>query len=445
MYAAQRGLSVAVVDRADQFGGLAGSIVIGEQSVDIGSHRLHPSIDPDLLRDLREVLGVELQWRPRRGRIRMLGRWLAFPLRPLDIVRHASPSFAAGVVGDAAMSPFRRRVGASRAGAAPSFSAQVRLRLGPTIARSFYEPYARKLWGLDGDQLSADLFRRRVTAASPSAVVRKMMGGRGRGFWYPTSGFGTICTALADEIVRRGGVVHMGTLIESLDLDEERVQLTTSAGCVIEARTVISTIPSASLVAALRAPGEVVDAAGQLAFRGAVLVYLTVPLTRYTPFDAHYFPEASTIVSRLSEPKNYRSSANDPQHHTVLCAEVPAAVGDDIWLTDDDELVARVRRELMEQGLADPTHVAGRVERRSHVYPIYHRGFEQSRRHVEAYLDLQPSLAVLGRQALFAHDNTHHALLMGKMVVEALDSTGRLERERWNAIRRSFDDHVVED
>ena len=57
----------------------------------------------------------------------------------------------------------------------------------------------------------------------------------------------------------------------------------------------------------LDAPPEVC-AAAELEFRGAVLVYLTVPRAHAAPFDAHYFPEPSTVISRLSEPKHYRLS-----------------------------------------------------------------------------------------------------------------------------------------
>ena len=50
-----------------------------------------------------------------------------------------------------------------------------------------------------------------------------------------------------------------------------------------------------------------------------------------------------------------------------------------------------------------------------------------------------------GRQGLFAHDNTHHALAMAYALDECIDSAGRLDRERWCSHRRVFETHVVED
>jgi hypothetical protein len=54
-------------------------------------------------------------------------------------------------------------------------------------------------------------------------------------------------------------------------------------------------------------------------------------------------------------------------------------------------------------------------------------------------------VVVVGRQATFAHDNTHHALLMGKTVAQTLRPDGRIDRQVWHRVRRAFADHVVED
>lgn len=450
-YAVRRGLSVTVLDRSDRVGGLAGSLTVDGQSVDLGSHRLHPSIRPDILHDLGGLPDLELQWRPRGGRIRLGGRWLAFPLRPADLLRHAPPSFAAAVVGDMVWAPARRRVDRVKqrrdtGPAAPdSFAGQVRTHLGPTIASRFYEPYARKLWAVDGRDLSAELFDRRVGARSATGIVRRALRrGPAPGFWYPARGFGTIGTALAADIERAGGAVVTSTQVASIRSGPDQVLVRLGDDHAITARTVVSTIPSAGLLAMIDAPADVRAAAADLTFRGAALVYLTIPRDRYTRFDAHYFPEPDTCVSRLSEPKNYRASFDDPAGRSVLCAELPCTPGDPIWASDDGALIRRVWHELHGQGLPVLAPTGGRVVRRTHVYPVYRRGFEERRRIVDEF-DWGPGIAVLGRQALFAHDNTHHALLMAKSVVECLSADARIDCDRWSTVRRSFADHVVED
>jgi hypothetical protein len=55
-----------------------------------------------------------------------------------------------------------------------------------------------------------------------------------------------------------------------------------------------------------------------------------------------------------------------------------------------------------------------------------------------------PDLISYGRQGLFAHDNTHHALFMAYSAVECLDGM-RFDREKWARFREAFKTHVVED
>ena len=38
------------------------------------------------------------------------------------------------------------------------------------------------------------------------------------------------------------------------------------------------------------------------------------------PHDAHYLPSLRSPVSRISEPANYRDSADDPADRSVVCA-----------------------------------------------------------------------------------------------------------------------------
>ena len=61
--------------------------------------RQPPAPSLDRARDPRRaprLLGADLQLRRRNGRIRLAGRWIAFPLRPADLVRRLPPAFALG-------------------------------------------------------------------------------------------------------------------------------------------------------------------------------------------------------------------------------------------------------------------------------------------------------------------------------------------------------------
>ena len=112
-YAARAGRRVALIERADHVGGLAGSFEVAGVRVDHGSHRLHERTEPDLLADLQGLLGDELQHRPRDGRIRLCERWVAFPLQAGDLVTRGAAGVRARVP-PATSPPARCGCGAAR-------------------------------------------------------------------------------------------------------------------------------------------------------------------------------------------------------------------------------------------------------------------------------------------------------------------------------------------
>ncbi|CAN5561764.1 NAD(P)/FAD-dependent oxidoreductase [soil metagenome] len=462
--AAEAGHHVTIVERAPQVGGMAASLDVGGLRVDLGSHRLHPSTPPAVLAKLQGLLGEDLQVRSRNGRIHLAGRWLGFPLRTGDLLRNTPRRFALGAARDAATGPLRHA-------RADTFAEVVRASLGPTVADEFYGPYIRKIWGVDPAELSGELARRRVSASSPVDIVRRLVRGsrpEGRTFLYPRRGFGQLSEVLADAAVAAGAEIRLDTEVRSLDpgdvthparlgftrVDDDGTELPVSGGTgrdgvgqTIEADLVWSTAPLPDLARrATPAPPRVaLEAADRLEHRGLVLVYLVLDQPPWTAFDAHYLPGPDQLAARVSEPRNYRDSSEDPAGTTVLCAEVPATVGDDVWQTSDADLAARLVEDLARLGLPAVRVSGVRTVRLPRVYPVYRPGFEWDLTALEWWLADHPRLASFGRQGLFVPDNTHHALAMADAAARAVRRDGTFDHRSWSASRNDFRTHVVED
>jgi protoporphyrinogen oxidase len=439
---ARGGRSVVVLERGDAPGGLAGSFDVAGVRVDYGSHRLHPSCDPAILTLLRDLLGDDLQLRRRHGRIRLAGRWVAFPPRVGDLARHLPLRLACRLAFDAGTVPLRRA-------RADTFAEVVRAGLGPTILREFYAPYVEKIWGLPADRLDGELARRRVGARSAGALLDRLVrrGERpGQVFWSPRRGYGQISDALAAAASRAGAEIVLGAEVTALRTYAAGVEVVLADGWTIDAGLVASTVPVSSLIAMFgpAAPAPVRDAAAALEFRALVLVYLVVDRPRFTEFDAHYFPACDVALSRVCEPKNYRDGP-DPPDVTVLCAEIPCSPGDPTWSAGDDELASRVVDDLASCGLDRVAPADVVVRRVPRVYPTYTLGFAARLASVDEWLDTNSRVVTFGRQGLFAHDNAHHAMATGWALAECLRADGTLDRERWRSARDRFRRHVVED
>ena len=445
--------AVKVLERAPRVGGNSGSFLLEGVHCDFGSHRLHPSTEPHLMEMIQEAVGPDLLWRPRHGRIRLKGRWIHFPLKPVDLLLRLPKGFSAELLWDAATKRFRR-TGAGE----PTFASVLHQGLGPAMCENFYYPYMRKLWALPPEELAVTLATRRVSGSSIGKILKKILGQvpgfkkpRTGGFYYPRKGFGQISESLRSAAEKLGanfaleasvsGIEHEGGKVKAVRYKKD------GAETRIETSAVWSTLPLTTLVSLVDppAPREVIEAAARIRYRGMILIYLVLEQDQFTEYDAHYFPEYAVPISRLSEPKNY-SASSEPTGVTVLCAELPCDPQEELWALSNDELGARLCEWLAGVGLPVTAKVRRTETRRlGYAYPVYDRDFESHLKVLDRWAENLGGLLTFGRQGLFAHDNTHHALAMAEGAVNSLNADGSFNLDKWHAYRRVFETHVVED
>jgi protoporphyrinogen oxidase len=440
-----------VLEQRNEIGGNAGSFELEGLAVDYGSHRLHPACKPQILNDLRGLLGDDLLDRPRHGRIRLRGKWIHFPLKPVDLIFSTPFSFGLGVARDALAKLVRRPQKKQE-----TFASVLKHSLGETICQDFYFPYAQKIWGISPDEISAIQAYRRVSAGSLLKLARKILGllpglkapGAGR-FYYPRGGYGRINEAIADEAVKLGVVIQTGATVRKLRLGEPHKIEVEYQGSIqeIEADHIWSSIPITTLARIVDPgpPAAVLAASKEIRYRAMILIYVVLEQAQFTPFDAHYFPEADIKLTRLSEPKNY-SDVDKPAGRTVLCGELPCGVDDEVWKMSDAQLGDLVVESLVKCGLPVRSRIRHVETRRlTHAYPIYVQGYEKHFSLLDEWAGSLERVLTFGRQGLFAHDNTHHALAMAYAAVDCLEESGSFDATRWGNYRSEFAKHIVED
>jgi protoporphyrinogen oxidase len=442
------GLDVSVLEREHFPGGLAGSFRREGLVWDLGSHRLHSAAPAGILDRARELLGDRFLTVPRNGRILLEGRFLRFPLRPVNAMLRLPPSFAAGILRDAMLAPFRRE---PEEGA--SFGKVMEGRFGRTISGRFYGPYAEKLWGFPADELDGEQARRRVASGSLGAVIGRTFSGRSRrrSFHYPRGGFGALFAAAAERIESRGGRVITGAEVNGVTApsgsEPGKVSYRRDGlEGTLQADFIFSTLPITRLAAILKADAtrETEEAAGSLGFRSMVLLFLRLGSGRFTPFDAHYFPGPGTCFSRVSERLNYEA-AEIGKAGTGICLEIPCWKTDPVWSMDHGEIAAAAVRQLAGAGLPRADAEAVFTTRISEAYPSYPPGWRRHFDTLDRWLQEIPGLVSLGRQGLFVHDNVHHAMGMGVAGARCLDPVSGWDRRGWADARKSFLENVVED
>ncbi|MBK5294164.1 MAG: FAD-dependent oxidoreductase [Acidobacteriia bacterium] len=435
---------VTLVEQSEVLGGNAGSFEVNGIHLDYGSHRLHSACDPEVLGDIQAMLGDDLAHRERRGRILLRGKYVQFPLRAKDLFLRLDRRFALGAGADMIRRAFVRTDTAD-----DSFASVMLANLGRTICEHFYFPYARKIWGRPPESLSGIQARKRVTANSLSKLVKRLGSPLGGGrFYYPRRGFGQISEAYASQARQLGAEILTGWRVTGIRRNEDerlwKVEIRQeNNSCLLSADHVWSTLPinvAAGLMAG--APPDVLSA--KIEYRAMVLAYLELGRESFTNTDAHYFPEEHVRMTRLSEPKNY-FGAPAQSNRTFLCAELPCSLSGDLWTMSDQEIGAVVAEDMRKAGLplsAPPLQVF--TKRLRQAYPIYTIGYEEPLHLLDAWMQSLPNFVTYGRQGLFAHDNTHHALFMAYCAVKCVKD-GVFDAVQWRRYREEFATHVVED
>lgn len=452
---AEKGVNVTVIEQQKYVGGNASSFEFGDINVDFGSHRLHPASDPVILDKIKHLLGDDLLVRPRHGRIRLMGRWIHFPLRPIDLLLRMHPRFAFGVGIDLVGKVFKRK--SQNNTADETFATILQRGLGKTICKEFYFPYARKIWGLEPVELSPIQAKKRVSAGSIGKMLKRLLPGGGKGgastkgiFYYPRYGFGQICRAYEEAARNAGARFLLDTRVTGIKTGPEgqSVVIESNGGTeTLKADQVFSTIPVTVLTRLMdsQPPEDIQQAASSLKFRSMVLAYLQLEQDQFTEFDAHYFPGADLPFTRISEPKNY-TDRNDPANRTVLCAEIPCFKDDQIWNMTDAELQSLVKDGLEKAGLPVTANILDvKSIHIPHAYPLYQTGYEKDFNKVDDWVSQVDGVLSFGRQGLYVHDNTHHAIFMAQAAASCLNENGSIDKSAWERARKVFESHVVED
>ena len=85
------------------------------------------------------------------------------------------------------------------------------------------------------------------------------------------------------------------------------------------------------------------------------------------------------------------------------------------------------------------------TKRLKYAYPIYKREYDRYLDEIERYLDQTENVLSFGRQGLFAHDNTHHALSMAYSAVACFNKEEGFDSTKWKKFRKVFETYVVVD
>jgi len=439
-YLSRAGYGVTIVEKAPGVGGLCASFESHGFTLDHGPHKLY-SVVPGVLDEIRSILGDDLIEHQKKQRVRLLGKYLNYPLSLGNLLPLLGP-WRAGKLGlDYALA----MAGGIVNGKEPSSYEDYFLRrFGRGVYELVFEPLAWKVWG-DPKLLAAELARARVPSGGATELILRLLKLKENSenvdapfFYYPKGGFGTWPETLAREIRHKGGrvitsatplgLVRQGGRVSAVEI--EHAGSTRQLPCEI----LVSSVPI-PVLAELLLPGdrEVEEETRALRFRNLCLVYLVWTHDRLLDDHWIFFPERRYPFNRLFEQKAMSADLGPPEK-TVICCDLTCDEDDDVWRATDEALVARCRDSLVELGLSTPDRLeTGFVRRVRGFYPVYSIDYRERLNRLYERLQVAENLIPTGRLGMFNYNNSDHCLDMGRFISVELGA-GRKPKDVWTAL-----------
>jgi protoporphyrinogen oxidase len=426
---AKQGLPVTVLEAEDQVGGIAKTAVRDGYRFDLGGHRFFTKAKE--VDDLwHEIMKEEFLRRPRMSRIywrdaRGQGKFLDYPLRGPDVMKKLGPVDLT----KAFMSYLW--AAAKPKGKEETFEQWVSNRFGKWLFNEFFKSYTEKVWGVPTSEIRADWAAQRIKNLSFfRAAWSAFFGNRGdkvtsliSEFNYPRYGPGQMWEQMTEDIRALGGQVLLNTKADRLVFEGERCVRVHAGDQVFEPSAVISSLPLRNTVgmAEPHPKPEVIAAAKGLRYRDFLTVAVVIDGDDLFPDNWIYIHDPNVNVGRI---QNFRSwspwMVPDPSKACVGL-EFFCFAGDELWETDDDELVNLGMRELEQLGLAKADQLEfGFVERVPKAYPMYDPDYSDRVHMIRSWLDGLDNFIQVGRNGLHRYNNSDHSSLTAMRAVDNL-------------------------
>lgn len=418
---AKQGVEVHLYEAAPQVGGLAKTLDLWGQKVDLGPHRFF-SDDTRVNKLWLEVAGRDYRMVDRLTRIYYKNNFYFYPVKAFDALSKLGLFTSALCV----LSYFKEKIAPTKQDG--TFESWVTNRFGKRLYEIFFKTYTEKLWGIKCNELDADFAAQRIKKFSLGEAMKSALGIGGTKhktlvdqFAYPTGGTGMIYERMETFVNANGGKVLCNTPVKRVLKDGDTANaIELMSGEVVNYDHVVSTMPFTVMVKQLPGiPQQIVDFANKLSFRNTILVYLHIDGKDLFPDNWLYVHSADVETGRISNFRNYVPEIVMGKETTIVAMEYWCYDNDAMWSMSDAELIELGKKELIKTGLNKGAPIMeGHVYKIQRCYPVYSNNYKDVLKPIENYLSTIKGLSVIGRYGAFKYNNQDHSILMGILAAD---------------------------
>jgi len=327
-------------------------------------------------------------------------------------------------------------------------------RFGRELYLTFFKSYTEKVWGVPCDQISAEWGAQRIKGLSLTTALKHFvkkafssapansgdLSQKGTDtslierFLYPKFGPGQLWEHVADQIVAKGGHIHMGWTVDAIEIDGQHVVAVEALSDTGERRRFegdyfFSTMPMRDLVRAMRSPvpDNVREVSEGLQYRDFITVgVLANKLDVHEPDGSLikdtwiYIQEPDVQIGRLQIFNNWSPYMVSDPSKVWIGLEYFCYESDPLWSMPDDDLKKFAAAELEKIGILRTSEVLdAHVVRVPKTYPAYFGTYERFDE-LRSFTDSFDNLFLVGRNGMHKYNNQDHSMLTAMAVVDGL-------------------------
>jgi protoporphyrinogen oxidase len=353
-------------------------------------------------------------------------------------------------------------------------------RFGRELYLTFFKSYTEKVWGTPCDRISAEWGAQRIKGLSLTTAlkhfVRKAFSAKPKSdeaksdiaqkgtdtslierFLYPKFGPGQLWEHVAEQVVAKGGEIHMGwkvTRVETMPGDAvthaarhvKAVVAVNDAGEEqrFEGDYFLSTMPMRDLVRAMEfgdadVPLNVREVSEGLEYRDFITVGVLANKLDVTERDGSlirdtwiYIQEPDVQIGRLQIFNNWSPYMLADPTKVWIGLEYFCYETDPLWSMEDEALKTFAAGELEKIGILKTSEVLdAHVVRVPKTYPAYFGTYDRFDE-LREWTDSFENLFLVGRNGMHKYNNQDHSMLTAMAVVDGV-AAGHVDKSQvWN-------------
>ena len=407
-------------------GGISRTVEKNGWKFDIGGHRFFTKVD-EVNKIWDEILNEEdFLLRPRSSRIYYKRKFFDYPLKPLNALTNLG--FFESIL--CVLSYFYVKIFPPKN--QDNFERWVAARFGWRLYNIFFKTYTEKVWGTKATNIGSDWASQRIKNLSlGNAIFNAFFGDRSKSkdevittlideFKYPKYGPGMMWEQASKTLQGKGHKIIFNSKVKSIKKVDDDYEVIYSDDNIIRCKYIISSMPLAHLPDTIiqEKSEKILDAGKNLTFRDFLTVALVVDSKYSFPDNWIYIHDPEVKVGRI---QNYGSWSPYliKDNKTCLGLEYFVSVGDEMWNSDNQDLIEKAKNEISKLGLVPEDMIEeGYVFRMPKAYPVYDLTYKDNVDIISSWLlEDHPNLYPVGRNGMHKYNNQDHSMLTSVLSV----------------------------